>query len=659
MIKYFTIALSALVFFSACSYTIKIRDGKTAFEQKQYDVALGFLPKEFKKADRRSEKGRIAFMLAESFRKTDQSEKSLQWYKKAYDNSYGVDALKQYAYGLKKAERYEEAIENFELLGLEIGSPYEYRKEITACKIAIDWKKEKHPEYRISSTDFNSNGSDYAPVFYKNNQLILTSDRASAAGEENYKWTGRKFMDIFVANENGGVPKAFSDVINSDENEGTITFNKDFSECFFTRCGGDVDNVAYCKILTSKKEAGVWSEPQLLDFQQDNSNYMHPALSEDGGQLFFASDHQDGWGGYDIYVSDRTSTGWDLPRLLSRNINTQGNEVFPNLDGDTLYFSSDHLSGMGGLDIFSTYPMNSKQWSPPLNLMPPINTGGDDFGMVISPNFKANDEVKQTGYFVSSRPGSSADDIYKFEKIIPPPPPEPPKEEKEKEIEYKMILEIYVLEKIYQNPNDPNSKVLGRRPVNAAKVEMISGEEKETFTSSSGGLVSIDLGEDMSYDFFGSKDGFLTKKESFSTVGIGKDPKRPIQKFELEIELDKIFANQEINLENIYYDFDDFRIREDAKPTLNKLADALRLNPSIKIQLASHTDCRGNAPYNQNLSQKRAQSAVDYLIEIGIRSERLFAKGFGESSPAVDCVCGRCSESEHQSNRRTTFAILE
>lgn len=658
MIRYITIALTALLFFSACSYTIKIRDGKTAFEQKQYETAIGFLPKEFKKADRRSEKGRIAFMLAESFRKTDQSEKSLQWYKKAYDNSYGVDALKEYSYGLKRAERYEEAIENFEQLGLEIGSPYEYRKEITACKIAIEWKKEKNPEYRISETEFNSSGSDYAPVYYENNQLVLTSDRTSASCEDDYKWTGRKFMDIFAVSENGGVPKAFSEVINSEENEGTITFNKDFNECYFTRCGGDIGNVAYCKIFFSKKEGTEWSAPQLLDFQEETYNYMHPALSEGGGQLYFASDHPDGWGGYDIYVAERTATGWDLPRLMSRSINTQGNEVFPNLDKDTLYFSSDFLSGMGGLDIFQTYPMNSKTWAPPLNLMPPINTGADDFGMIIDPKFAANDKVKQIGYFVSSRPGSTADDIYKFEKIIPPPAPEPPKEI-EKEIEYKMILEVFILEKIYQNPGDPNSKVLGRRPMNDAKLEMIAGDKKEAFTTGSDGLVTIDLTENTSYDFFGSKSGFLTGKENFSTVGIGKDPKRPIQKFELEIELDKIFANKEINLENIYYDFDDFRIRDDAKPTLNKLADALRLNPDIRIQLASHTDCRGNAPYNQNLSQKRAQSAVDYLIEIGIRSERLFAKGFGESSPAVECVCGRCSESEHQSNRRTTFAVLE
>ena len=658
MIRNFTTVFCCILLFSDCSYTIKIRDGKTAFEQKQYDVALGFLPKEFEKAQRRSEKGRIAFMMAESFRKTDQSEKSLQWYKKAYDNSYGVDALKEFAFGLKRAERYEEAIENFELLGLEIGSPYEYRKEITACKIAVDAIKNPNPAYRISETDFNSNGADFAPVFYKNKKLIITSDRGSATGDKNYKWTGRKFMDVFLVDETGGVSEAFSEVINSEDHEGTITFNRDFTECFFTRCGGDVDNVAFCNIWTSRKEEGVWSEPQLLDFQQVRVNYMHPALSEDGGQLFFASDHPDGWGGYDLYVSDRTASGWDIPGLLSRNINTQGNEVFPNLDGDTLYFSSDFLSGMGGLDIFTTFPMNAKMWSPPQNLMPPINTGGDDFGMVIQPDFVANDEVKQTGYFVSSRPGTSKDDIFKFEKIVPPPAPDTPKTDTQA-IVYKMILDIYVLEKIYQNPGDPNSKVLGRKPMEDAALEVISGETVESFTTGSDGLISIELKENSNYEFLGSKSGFLTGKENFSTVGIGKDPKRPIQKFELEVELDRIFKNKEIVLENIYYDFDDFRIRTDAKPTLNKLAESLQLNPDIKIQLASHTDCRGNNRYNQDLSQKRAESAVNYLIEIGINSERLFAKGFGENSPSIECVCNRCTENEHQSNRRTTFTVLE
>jgi len=147
--------------------------------------------------------------------------------------------------------------------------------------------------------------------------------------------------------------------------------------------------------------------------------------------------------------------------------------------------------------------------------------------------------------------------------------------------------------------------------------------------------------------------------ETFSTKGIGKDPNQPDQEFLVEIVLDKVYREREITLENIYYDFDRWEIRDDAEPTLQELASLLKLNPERKIQLGSHTDCRGSNRYNQELSQRRAQSAVDYLIGQGIEPTRLTARGYGESSPAVDCVCARCSEEEHQMNRRTTFMFIE
>ena len=159
--------------------------------------------------------------------------------------------------------------------------------------------------------------------------------------------------------------------------------------------------------------------------------------------------------------------------------------------------------------------------------------------------------------------------------------------------------------------------------------------------------------------FLGSKDGYLSRDAEFSTLGVGQDPNNPVQVFELEIELDRIFTNREITLENIYYDFDEWVIREDAKPTLKQLAKDMSLNPNITIQMGSHTDCRGNNRYNEDLSQKRAQSAVDYLIQQGISPERLLAKGYGEDAPEVECACNRCTEDEHQENRRTTFTILE
>ena len=205
----------------------------------------------------------------------------------------------------------------------------------------------------------------------------------------------------------------------------------------------------------------------------------------------------------------------------------------------------------------------------------------------------------------------------------------------------------------------PNSKVLGRRPLDGASVVIETGNKKQTLTVKSDGFFSMTLAENTDYNFSASHDGYLSNVAKFSTKGIAKDPANPVQTFEIEIVLDKIYRNQEIVLENIYYDYDKWDIRPDAEPTLNRLADVLKQNPSIRIQLGSHTDCRGNDNYNQTLSQRRAESAVNYLISKGIDPNRLSAIGYGETQPAVGCACARCTESEHQANRRTTFKVVE
>ena len=185
------------------------------------------------------------------------------------------------------------------------------------------------------------------------------------------------------------------------------------------------------------------------------------------------------------------------------------------------------------------------------------------------------------------------------------------------------------------------------------------GDEKKTIELGEDGFFTFEMDANTDYYFFASKADYLNNNSRFSTKGIAKDPANPIQKFEVEILLDKIFKNREIVLENIYYDYDESYIRQDAQPTLNKLAELLQRNPDIKIELASHTDCRGPAGYNQKLSQERAQAAVDFLIKKGIQSERVSARGYGKNSPAIDCICQRCTDEERQINRRTAFKVLD
>ena len=644
---------------SSCSYVQKVRDGRTAHDRKQYAVATKLLKKEYNKAKSRVEKGKLAFLMGESFEAMNKSDQAIEWFEIAYNYQYGVEALKRMALALKKAERYEEAIEAFRNLGFEIGSPYEYRREIQSCELALGWQDNKYQEYRVELLEFNSSFSDYSPTLYKNNQMIITSDRKASTGDNVYNWTGNDFSDLFLVDLNSNSIAAFDEIINSNDNEGTVCFSKDYQEIYFTRCYGGKKEDAYCQILVSESSGDSWTVPSPLPFTKKEVNYGHPALSPDGQQLYFSCNDPDGWGGYDIYVSERGPDGWEEPKLMNRSINSPGNEKFPTIDSDTLYFSSDYHLGSGGLDIFKTYPLSNGSWAPPYNLLPPINSGGDDFGLIIDQKAAKKDKVLQVGYLTSTRnDGIGSDDIYRFEKIIPPPKPEP-EDPEPVAIEYKMILNVYVLEKIYDDPTDPNSQVLGRKPLNGAKVIMQSSEEKEEAVVGEDGLFSVELDKESDYYFVGIMEKYLNNEATFSTKGIGEDPNNPVRTFEVEIVLDKIFLDKEIVLENIYYDFDRWEIRDDAKPTLDELTKNLNLNPTITIQLASHTDCRGNPRYNEDLSQKRAQSAVDYLIEKGISADRLSAKGYGENEPAIDCICSRCDEDQHQKNRRTTFKIIE
>ncbi|MFT6322054.1 MAG: outer membrane protein OmpA-like peptidoglycan-associated protein [Granulosicoccus sp.] len=660
-LKTWTILALSFSIILGCKFTQKITDGKMAFERKQYSVAVDMLNKEYKKADSRVEKGKIAFFLAESYKKINKNSSAITWYKTAYDNQYGVDALREYSFALKKNEQYEDAMASFKELGLEIGSPYEYRKEITACKIALDWQKQGDMTgYEIEPASFNSTSAEYAPTPYLENQIVFTSDRSNAKGDNIYNWTGGKFSDLFIANTSSNTVEAFSSIINTPNNEGTIAFNHDFTEIYFSRCYDSEDVDYFCKLMHSDKEGDSWTEPVVLEFVEPNVNYGHPTLSKDGSSLYFSADHPDGWGGYDIFVAERTPDGWDTPRPLSRTINSDKDEKFPFIHNDTLYFASDGHTGMGGLDVFRSVKTNKDAWSPIINLKAPINSGWDDFGYVVDPNFKPVGDILHEGYFTSSRvDGKGSDDIYRFVKRVPPPPPPKPVVVNPEPIVYKLILNGYVLEKIYQFTDNPNSKILGRKPLLDSKVEINVNGEKRTVAVDVEGKFSLELEEDTDYNFFGSHEGYFNNSTRFSSKGIAQDENNPVQNFEIEIVLDKIFKNREITLDDIYYDFNQWNIRRDAEPTLNELANTLLENPNIRIQMASHTDCRGKTNYNQTLSQRRAQSAVDYLITKGVESERLQAKGFGKSSPAIDCLCSRCSEEEHQANRRTTFSVVD
>ncbi|MFN5237173.1 MAG: flagellar motor protein MotB, partial [Bacteroidota bacterium] len=540
-----SVSLSLLVI-SSCAYTIKIRDGRTAFERKQFATAIPMLRKEFEKADLRRERGQLAFLIGESYRHNGQDDKALDWYVKAYENNYGTEALKAKAYALKRTEQYALARETFRTLGIEIGSRYEYRKEITACDIAEAWVKDvPYSGWTIQSAAFNSTQNDFAPARYPDGRIVFTTDRNTAGNSEKYSWTGNRYMNLMVVEPDNASPQLlFADASGSITNAGVCTLNKNGTELFLSRSvgyskGDDAFNKLFVCSRSGTEEE--WSAPEQLPFQKDKVNYMHPALSSDGNTLFFAANDTDGWGGYDLCAMQRNprkESGWEEPVILGRNVNSSGNEVFPTIDADTLYFSSDGLPGMGGLDLFKSY-RTDRGWTPPFNLKAPVNSGYDDFSFLVlttapKNTFKRPGELVRTGLLSSNRKSEGAkggDDIYRFEQRIPLPKPVPPDTAVVRVVTPKLILDVYVLEKIHADPGDPNSIVIGRKPLTAAAVNAEFSGKNQSFNTNNEGFCRLELSESTDYAFSASFPGYLSDKARFSSKGIARDPNNPVQYF--------------------------------------------------------------------------------------------------------------------------------
>ncbi|WMX14132.1 OmpA family protein [Aureispira sp. CCB-E] len=664
--KEFKLAFITIVIVSltACTYTERIKDGKTAFARKQFNVAIPMLEEEFKKAKDSQVKGETAYMLGESYRRTNQTQAASDWYKRAQTQRYGKDTDIKYARMLQQLQDYDEARRAFQSAGRYAGNVRLYQEEMIACQKAKQWLTAADKNlYKIESLGTNTSATDFSPVLYNADQLIITSDRAESEGKEHYKWTGEKFFDLYLLNINAETVERFEAPFNQSFHQGAPSFGENQNSVFFTQCGSDEKiAVDYCQIMFSKKEGDVWSKPEAIDLGDNAQNYIHPVLSEDGKLLIFACNKEEGFGGYDLYYSIKIGADdeakWSAPVNLGNKINTDGNEVFPFLDKDTLYFSSDGHIGMGGLDIFRS-EKKAHKWQTPQNLKAPMNSGGDDFGFIIDHLNALPKGILQQGYFSSNRlGGQGSDDIYKFQQQIPPPPDttiviDSPK------IILAINLEGLVKEKVFNEAGNPNSGLSGYENLMGASVQISTIDTAFTLGSDVDGTFFVQLDTATDYNFKATKPGYFTQVATISTKGIVLTEANPDTTLTLEIIMEKIYANQEIVLENIYYDLDKSFIRDDAKPALNELISILKRNPNINIQLSSHTDCQGATGYNEKLSQRRADAAVQYLIQNGINPERLTSKGYGESSLAVDCKCSDCTEEEHQRNRRTTFLVLE
>ncbi len=658
-----TILVIIFLSFFSCSFSKKIKDGEMAFERKQFSVAVTLLEDEYINSRNEASKGRKAFLLGQSYRKLHDYTESLTWFEKSVKHEYGAEALGNMANVFKILENYTAAIGAYQMLINITGRKQEYDREILLCRQAIQ-NKQKVSEYKIERMFENSSVSDYSPVLYENDFLVFTSEREAATGKDLYNWTGEKFSDIFIIQKNGSDVKKFDSAINTSQNEGTPWFSKNMEVMYFTRCFTLSNSDDRCKIMETKRINEIWEEPIVLPFIQDKFNYSQPTLIENDSIMVFTADIEEAGGPTDLYYTELLEDGtWAEPEKLPETINTQGNEKFPTGDGDTLYFSTEYLPGFGGYDIFKTYLRKDFTWAPPINLGYGVNSGGDEFSFIIDYKAKPKTGILQQGYFTSSKPGSGKDDIYRFTKQIQEiqiTPIDTLTEKVKDPIARSLFVTVRSFTPEYSIADDPNSEIIGKTALASTSIRII--DDRNTITSEGytddKGFYYNSLVEGKEFKIVGAKLNYLTASSNISTKNIIFKDNETTKTINVELFLDKIYVNKEINLKNIYYDYDKWDIKEEAKPTLNQLSALLNDNPRIKIQLSSHTDCRGTDEYNVILSQKRAQSVVDYLIAKGIDEKRLIPVGYGESFLIDNCLCENCSEDQHQTNRRTTFKIV-
>jgi len=581
------------------------------------------------------------FLLAESYRKSNQIKKSSDYYKKAIKNGYKDEIVHYYlALSLKANSKINEAITTINNY-LQKGKNEKYIGYAKAELKNLNELK-NYPDssyYFVKNLEaINSNLTEYSPT-YSNGKLFFVSNRDT---EKRYKGTGTPFTDIYEIKTKGAIVdqnslKILPDNINHEEvNEGSITFSKDGMFMIFAKGNdGKSSGRNNVDLYYSRYRSNKWQTPRLLNINNSKSWDSTPFLSVDGKSLYFASNRSNGYGGTDIYKANLNKRGrWVNLQNLGPEINTPGNEMYPYVSEDgKLYFASDYHLGFGGLDIMIATRKGGKISIE--NPGKPLNSEGDDFGIYFFNQTK--------GFFTSNRIGGKGDDdIYTFVNNDP---------------ELKIVN--YKLTGNTLTPENENSYLT----LDNSTVKLTDRDNniiEETFTGNDGSFSFIVYPEE-EYYLVGEKENYFNSRVEFNTLGKTADKAKLKDfvtniSFEKNLILEKIILNKSIVLENIYYDLDRANIRDDAALELNKLVRILIDNPKISIELSSHTDDRATVEYNLDLSQRRAESAVNYIISKGISKNRLIAKGYGESELIIK---NATSEEEHQINRRTEFKVIK
>jgi outer membrane protein OmpA-like peptidoglycan-associated protein len=505
--------------------------------------------------------------------------------------------------------------------------------------------KENSGRYKVQNLKINSANMDYGSTIY-NNQLVFASaiDMPGYAKRE-MKWVNQPFTNLYAAkiNTDGtlGSVKPFSKKINGSFDEATPVFTKDGKTMYFTRSNSakgslitDEEDITRLKIYKSEYVNNKWQNAVELPFNRDDYSVAHPALSPDEKTLYFSSDMPGTLGDSDIFkVALEGSNGYGTPQNIGNGINTPGREAFPFVtQNNEMYFSTDGRPGMGGLDIYVSKINPDNSLTPPINIGSPVNEKTDDFAFYLDSNTRK-------GYFSSNREnGLGYDDIYSIEEL------EQIKIKCEKEL-------VGIIIDADTNKAIPYARIVFLDSKMAEITQILTNKEGAY-------KLPVECGQKyyvrtINNDYETKEVSALVDTKSGKTVAniaVGK------QKIEIKPNID---IAQFFKIKIIYFDLDKSVVRQDAAYELEKILDVMKQNPTIKVDVRSHTDSRQTTKYNTSLSDRRAKATIEWLVKNGIDRNRLSGKGYGESQLVNNCGDGvKCSETEHQANRRSEFIVL-
>jgi len=649
--KYFLISILGLLLISAPAFSQRDKSSKAnaAFKAGEYMVALDLYRSAYNSISDKTSKAEILYKIAECYRLTNEPVKAELWYTKAIAKGITDPIAYYYLAEAKKMNmKYEEAKEDFKKYKELSTDEAKANEGIKSCDLAMKWM-DNPSGYQVENMKFfNSKENDFAPAYANSDYgtVYFTSSRDGSLGTAIHGATGQNFSDIFVSRvDRKGTwsePIPIGDNINTEFEEGSPCLSKDFNTLYFTRCKKAKNQSFGCQIFYVEREGETWGKDKLIEISGDSVVIAHPAISSDELTLYFVSDMKGGFDGKDIWKVTRANKGdeWSTPENLGADINTSSDEAFPFVHSDgTLYFSSNGHIGLGGLDIFKAKQNANGSWKVE-NMESPVNSNSDDFGIVFQSDV-------EKGYLSSSRTTRGDDDIFTFN--LPP-------------------LKFNLLGVVKDEKTD--------QPIADANVKSVSSDGLTVdIKTDKNGAFKMVMKLSTDYVLIGSKEGYLNGKERETTKGLDKS-----KDFRTVIYLSSI--EKPIELPNIFYDFAKADLRPESMVALDGLVETLNDNPNITIELGAHTDSRGSDADNISLSQRRAQSVVDYLIQKGIATDRLTAKGYGESKPkSVDSKLAQqypflkdgvvlteeyisklpdsdLQEIAHQINRRTEFMVL-